>query len=125
MPRRILVVDDDPVMIQFVVLRLEHAGYEVLTAADGQQGLRQAKELKPDLMVLDLAMPVMHGYEVCKAIRSDQAMAGLKIIVTSGKSYPSDIKTAKNVGADRYLVKPYPVQTLLTAIEELLGPQPK
>ena len=125
MAKRILVVDDDPVMIQFVVLRLQHAGYEVLTAADGEQGLQQAKDLKPDLMVLDLAMPVMHGYEVCKAIRSDKAIADLKIIVTSGKSYPSDIKTAKSVGADRYLVKPYPVQTLLTAIEELIGPQPK
>lgn len=122
MAKRILVVDDDPAMSQFVLLGLENAGYEVCKAEDGEIGLRQAKELKPDLVVLDLAMPKMHGYEVCKAIRSDQALSKLKIIVTSGKSYPVDIKTAKNVGADRYLVKPYPVQALLTAIEELLGP---
>jgi DNA-binding response OmpR family regulator len=122
MPKRILVVDDDPVMTQLVLLRLQYAGYEVSTAADGEQGLQQAKKVKPDLMVLDLAMPNMHGYEVCKAIRADQALASLKIIVTSGKSYPVDIKAAKHVGADRYLVKPYPMQTLLAAIEELLSP---
>lgn len=124
MPKRILVVDDDAVMSQFVLLRLKEAGYDVAAAPDGEEGLRQARELKPDILVLDVAMPKMHGYAVCKALRADASLSGLKILVTSGKSYPVDIKTAKKLGADRYLVKPYPMQELLAAIEELLGAPP-
>jgi len=112
-------------MIEFVSMRLKDEGFDVHTAVDGSDGLDKARQLKPALMVLDLAMPKMHGYEVCRAIRADAALKGTKIVVTSGKNYQVDIRTAKEVGADRYLVKPYPVDELLKAIRELLHIAPK
>ena len=124
MSKRILVVDDDGVMSQFVQLRLKEAGFEVIIANDGEEGLQKTKELKPDLIVLDLHMPKMHGYALCKAVRADPAISGMKVVITSGKGYPVDIKAAKDAGADKYLVKPYPIQELLTAIEDLLGLPP-
>lgn len=120
MSQKILVVDDDPIMMQFVSMGLKDKGYEVIVASDGEEGLRMTREHKPALLVLDLAMPKMHGYEVCKSIRADPSLQGTKIIVTSGKNYAVDIRTAKEVGADRYLVKPYQIQELVGAIQELL-----
>lgn len=124
MSKKILVVDDDPIMMGFVLLQLKDAGYDVSTAENGAEGLEKARKNKPDLMVLDLAMPKMHGYEVCKTIKSDPALNSIKIVITSGKNYPVDIRTAKEVGADRYLVKPYAGQDLLKTVAELLEQNP-
>lgn len=122
MPRKVLVVDDDPQILDFVTMGLRLAGYEVLSAGDGQEGLYVARSARPDLMVLDLAMPRMHGYEVCRALRADHSFDGMKIVVTSGKNYAVDIKTAKSLGADLYIVKPYQMQQLTRVIGELLAP---
>ena len=116
----ILVVDDDPEIRSFVVEGLLAAGYRVVEAADGQEAIEVAKEHNPSLMVLDLSMPRMHGFQVCLAVRGDPRLRPMKIIVTSGKSYPVDIRAAKDAGADQYLVKPYGFQQLVDAVERLL-----
>src|SRR5437870_1062900 len=100
------------------------AGYQILQAADGQEAVRLARSEKPDLVLLDLYMPKMHGYEVCKEIRGDpdREVAGIKIIIISVKNYPVDIKTAKEVGADQYIVKPHSVKELMKVVEKQVGP---
>lgn len=115
------MVDDDPEIIGFVEMSLRDAGYEVYTAEDGQKGLDAARAHRPDLVLLDLAMPVMHGYEVCHALRADESLKTVKIVVTSGKSYPVDIKNAKEAGADHYMVKPYGLAQLLDTVAGILG----
>lgn len=119
MPRKILVIEDDLDMLELVVTSLKGADYEVLEAAEGEQGLEKARTEKPDAVVLDLAMPKMNGYEVCKALHDDPATSHIKVIVTSAKSYPSDIKAAMSVGALSYLVKPYSIKDLLGTIGKL------
>lgn len=119
--KKILVVDDDPEIVGFVEMTLKEAGYEVFTAENGKEGVKQAKAHRPDLVLLDLAMPVMHGYEVCHALRADEELKTVKIIVTSGKSYPVDIRNAKNAGADHYMVKPYGLAQLLDTIQGMLS----
>ncbi|MBI3550673.1 MAG: response regulator [Elusimicrobia bacterium] len=123
--RRILVVDDDIDILSFITTGLKLSGYEVYSAEDGLAGLTMAKDVKPELIVLDLAMPRMHGYEVCEAVRKDKEISATKIIVTSGKTYPVDIKTAMDMGADKYMTKPYGIAQLIQQIDELLGAEKK
>ena len=115
------MVDDDEEIVGFVTMGLESAGYEVLSALDGEEGLYLARTSRPDLILLDLAMPRMHGFEVCEAIRSDRDLSGTKIVVTSGKNYAADMKRAKALGADLYVVKPYGCQQILDVVGKVLG----
>ncbi len=122
MPRKILVIEDDLDMLELVATSLKGADYEVLEATEGEQGLKTARAEKPDAIVLDLAMPKMNGYEVCKTLHEDPATSHIKVIVTSAKSYPSDIKAAMSVGALFYMVKPYSIKDLLSQISKLWEP---
>lgn len=115
------MVDDDEEIVSFVQMSLKEAGYEVYTAENGKKGLDLIRSNHPDLVLLDLAMPVMHGYEVCQAVRADATLKDVKIVVTSGKSYPVDIKNAKDAGADHYMVKPYGLNQLLDMVGRVLG----
>ncbi len=117
---RILVVDDDDTVLGFAAEGLKLDGHEVLEARDGEESIRVAKASKPQLIFLDLAMPNMNGYQVCEVIRATPELKGIKIVVTSGKNYPVDIKMAKQLGADDYLVKPYGLSDLRAAIQKQL-----
>lgn len=121
MPKRILVVDDDENLIGLATIGLQEAGYEVLQAHDGKEGLDAARKHKPDLLLLDLQMPRMHGYQVCEAIKTDAKLSHIKIIIVSAKNYAVDQKTAKNLGADEYMVKPYNFANLIKTIKTVLG----
>ena len=119
--KKVVVVDDDLEIADFVQLSLSTAGYQVLQANDGRAGLELVRHERPDLVLLDLAMPMMHGFEVCQAIRADQSLAGVKIIITSGKSYAVDVRTAKDAGADHYMVKPFGLDQLLDTVGRFLA----
>lgn len=121
MKKIILIVDDDHSIVEFLTDCLQSEGYEVSSAFDGRRGCEAAKRMKPDLVILDLLMPDMHGFEVCKALREDDAMKGTKIMVSSGKSFAVDKKAALSLGADFYLVKPYTATQLIEAVRGLLG----
>ena len=95
--------------------------YEVHTAVDGAEGLALILRETPDLVVLDLHMPRMHGFEVCQRMRADERLKGIKVLISSSKSYENDIRTATAAGADLFIVKPFEVAKFLSGVKQLLS----
>jgi phosphoribosyl 1,2-cyclic phosphodiesterase len=118
--KKIVLVDDDPDMLNLMSDVLSPP-YDVVSAPDGQQGLDMIRKETPDLVVLDLLMPRMHGFEVCKRIREDARLKNVKVMISSSKSYPHDIKVATGAGADFYIVKPFEIAAFRNKVDELLG----
>jgi DNA-binding response OmpR family regulator len=119
--KKVVVVDDDEDMRHMIAHVLKER-CEVSTAEDGAAGLALVKSVKPDLVVLDLLMPKMHGFEVCRRIREDAALKGTKILISSSKSYTHDVKTGvEESGADGYIIKPFRIADFQKRIAELLG----
>lgn len=117
----VVVVDDDDDMRELMAMLLSDA-HAVTTAVDGADGLAKVKALKPDLVVLDLLMPKMHGFEVCQRIREDAALEGVKVLIASSKSYQHDIKTAvEETGANGYIVKPFEVDAFKRRVADALA----
>ena len=119
--RRVLLVDDEPSIVKTVGKRLELGGYEVLTAMDGQDGLAKARLGKPDVIILDLMMPKMSGFEVCAALKKDPQCRQIPIIIFTGKGQEMDEKLCRELGADAYISKPHQAAALLEEIEALLS----
>lgn len=119
--KKILVVDDDRLMVDFIVQCLKHDSYSVETAFNGVEGLAKARSFRPDLLVLDLMMPDMHGFDVCETLRKDPEFGAVKILISSGKAYEVDKKAAKRLGADEYIVKPFSAEDLLKTVNGLLA----
>jgi len=118
--KKVLVVDDDPAILTIASTRLQAEGVQTLTADNGADGLHMVREHRPDVVVLDLMMPKMHGYTLIQEIRNDPNLSHVKILVISAKTYSSDIERARRLGADRYLSKPYDLQEFWDTIAELL-----
>jgi len=114
----ILIVEDDPTMLRGLKDNFEFHGYHVLTAEDGEDGLNTALNAKPDLIVLDLMLPKINGYEVCRLIRKEKL--DLPIIMLTAKSEESDVVLGLNLGADDYVTKPFSIKELLARVEALL-----
>lgn len=120
MKHKILVVDDEPDATKLIAFNLKNAGYEILTADNGNDALQKAKVFLPDLIVLDLMMPEIDGLEVCKRVRRDPLTAGIPIIMVSGKAGEIDRILAFELGANRYLTKPITPRELLLHTKSLL-----
>ena len=118
--KRILIIEDEHDLVELIMLRLEANGYEAMAAYDGEEGLRAAKEEKPDLIVLDVMMPKMNGFDVCRKLKDDEKFKRIPILMLTVKFQPNDIKFAKELGADEYLTKPFEPEILLNKIRELL-----
>ena len=118
---KIVVVDDDPDIVTIATRRLRAAGYLVLSASDGEAGLRLVSEERPSVVLLVLMMPKLHGFAVCQEIRRDASLDRTRIIVTSAKSYPVDIAKAKELGADVYLMKPFDLDQLADTVRSVLA----
>jgi two-component system OmpR family response regulator len=116
-PARILVVDDEQSITDFIALGLRHEGFDVQTAADGHAGLRAVDEFKPHLVILDLMMPRMDGWELCKAISGDRNRG---IIILSARDETSDRIQGLELGADDYLVKPFEFGELLARVRAVM-----
>jgi len=121
MAKRILVVDDEVQLVEMVKIRLEANGYEILSAYDGQEALDKARKEKPDLIVLDLMLPKLDGYKVCRMIKFDDRYKNIPIILFSARAQESDKEMGIQVGADAYITKPFEPKVLLSKIKELLG----
>lgn len=110
----ILVADDDYDLVNYIRIRLEHAGYAVLTTDDGEEALKLALERKPDVAVLDVRMPTLDGFGVTRQIRSTESVREMPVILLTGSVLADDVAMGEEVGADEYLMKP------LSEPEELL-----
>jgi DNA-binding response OmpR family regulator len=120
MTSKILVIEDDPSALRFTAYALVQVGYQVLTAANGVDGLKMAQEEKPDLVVLDVLLPGMDGFELCHRLRNADATAQLPILMLSVKGRESDRNTGLEAGADHYLVKPVGPAELVASVGRLL-----
>ncbi|MGH7681618.1 MAG: response regulator [Candidatus Eiseniibacteriota bacterium] len=118
---KILVVDDEIYIVHILDFSLGMEGYEVITALDGEQALEKLKSDRPDLIVLDIMMPKLDGYEVCKAIKSDPETRQIPVILLSAKGRNVDQKLGFDVGADDYITKPFSPRKLVERINQLLG----
>lgn len=118
---RVLIADDDRDILELVAFRLGHAGYETVTADDGAEALRLAREQQPDLVVLDVMMPKLDGYEVMRALRTDQATRGTPVILLTARAQESDVSRGFEAGADDYVRKPFSPQELTARVQAILG----
>jgi len=119
--KRILLVDDEPAVLMVARKRLEIAGFEVVVASDGQDGIEKARTQAPDLIILDLMLPKLNGYEVCTMLKQDLQSKQIPIIIFSAKTQEKDQQMAKECGADAYVPKPYRPDALLGHIHALLS----
>lgn len=119
--KRILLVEDEKDMAYAVTLQLEAKGYEVIVASDGKEGLGMARTKKPDLIILDLMLPKIDGYKVCRMLKFDDKYMKIPVILFTSRALDSDKKTGKEVGADAYITKPFEPSVLLDKICELLA----
>lgn len=121
MKPKVLLVDDEDYFRKMVAYSFEHQGFTVVQADNGIDGLALAERERPDLIVLDLVMPGLLGFEVCKALRDKPEFSKTGIIIMSAKSYKPDMDKAKELGADEYLVKPVEMEDLLRIAKEYLA----
>lgn len=118
--KKILFVDDEPQLVEMVKIRLEANNYEVILASDGEQALEKARGEKPDLIILDIMLPKMDGYKVCRMLKFDDKYSNIPVIMLTARSQKSEKSMGEEVGADAYIIKPFEPQMLLGKIKELL-----
>ncbi|MEX2175916.1 MAG: response regulator [Pirellulaceae bacterium] len=116
---KILVIEDDRSLAEVLTYNLKQAGYEVLTASDGQDGLLQAQIKSPDIVLLDLMLPVIDGLDVCRRLRADASTREMLIVMLTAKAEESDELIGFSLGADDYVTKPFSVKVLLERIKAL------
>ena len=121
MQQKILVIEDEPSATRLVGYILEQEGYQVDTAANGLEGIRKIQEEEVDLVILDVMLPGLDGFEVCYRVRAEPRTAGLPIIMLSAKVQEIDKATGLRAGANEYLTKPADPDEVLAAVKALLG----
>jgi twitching motility two-component system response regulator PilH len=117
----ILVVDDSPTEQHVLRNILEKAGFDVVTASDGQEGIDEAKRLKPNLILMDVVMPVLNGFQATRKLGEDAETSDIPVIMVTTKDQETDKKWGLRQGADDYLVKPVTAEDLLQRVRAVLG----
>ena len=119
--KRILIIDDEPDLLKALNTRFQAEGYDVITSKDGAKGLEKARKENPDLIILDLMLPKINGYRVCRFIKFDETYKHIEIIILTARAEDEDKKLGKEVGADYYMTKPFDNQELLEHIKNFIG----
>jgi CheY-like chemotaxis protein len=120
----VLVVDDDPVIQKLLKVNFEMEGYRVVSAADGAEGLEQARAEDPDVIILDIMMPRMNGLEVLTVLKGDGALRAIPVILLSAKAQAGDVQAGLDKGADAYVTKPFDPLELLDRVGEFVAARP-
>jgi DNA-binding response OmpR family regulator len=121
MAKRILIADDEPNIVVSLEFLMKQKGYAVKVVDNGEDALKAVGEFGPDLVLLDVMMPRMGGYDVCQKLRENPAWAALRIIMLSAKGRDIEVTKGMAVGADAYVTKPFSTKDLLAKVQELLG----
>ena len=121
MTKTILIVEDDPVASELIAYALNVEGYDTLVALNGEQGMSHARNHKPDLVVLDVMLPGMDGFEICRRLKAEPETAHMPILILSAKAQVTDVKTGQEMGAEIYLTKPLDPSNLVEQVQFLLG----
>lgn len=120
MPKKILAVDDEKHIVRLVQVNLQRHGYEVHTAYDGREALEKVREVKPDLIVLDVMMPHLDGFGVLRRLKADPETRDIPVIMLTAKAQDADVFRGWQSGVDSYLTKPFNPLELITFVERIL-----
>ncbi|MFA4905299.1 MAG: response regulator [Candidatus Margulisiibacteriota bacterium] len=123
MAKKILVVDDEPEILELLKIRMNSWGYKVLTSASGREALQLAEEKEPDLILLDVMMPGMSGFEVLRALKTKASTKSIPVIMITVAAAKHEMDEGLKLGAAYYLSKPYDAQELLSRIKSIMGPE--
>jgi CheY-like chemotaxis protein len=118
---RILIAEDEPDIRDLVAFTLRFAGHDVTPTANGEEAFQQASQVMPDLILMDVRMPKMTGYEACRAMKADPALKDIPVVFLSAKGQDTEIQTGMEVGAEEYLLKPFAPDQLTQRIKEILA----
>ena len=119
--KKVLIIDDNPVIIKMNETLLKTNGYDVISAMDGLSGLKMAQEEMPDIILLDIILPEMHGFEVCKKLKADPKTADIPIILVTASGLEQVAQEEADIPADGYIAKPFGFKDLHEVIEEKLN----
>jgi len=117
MRKKILIVDDEPDFVQLLSIRLKSSGYDVISASDGENGLKKAQEEKPDLVILDVLMPKINGFELCKRFKENESTKDVPLIMLTALAQEHDLSKGLQEGVDCFITKPFNAVDLLQEIE--------
>ena len=121
MSKKILIADDEPNIVISLEFLMLNSGYQVETAANGEDALRRIAGFCPDLILLDIMLPQKNGFEVCQKIRENPAWNGIKVVMLTAKGRESEVTKGLALGADAYITKPFATKELLAQVQRLLG----
>lgn len=120
--RKVLIVDDEPNIVTALEFLLRRSGYDVRLATNGAEALQQVDAYRPDVVLLDVMMPLKSGYEVCQRMRERPELADIKIVMLSAKGSEAEVNKGLSLGADLYITKPFSTQELVATINRLFEP---
>ena len=121
MAKKVLIVDDEQDIVETLKFMLETENYECHCANDGEQGLNKAREIMPDLIILDVMMPVMNGYKVSRLLKFDTRYKDIPILMLTARSQEKDKELGEETGADEYITKPFDINFVIERVKSYLG----
>ncbi len=121
MSKQILIVDDEAYILNILDFSLGSEGFRVITAANGEEALTKAINIRPDLVILDVMMPKIDGFEVCRALKAKKETKSIPVILLTAKDRDADRKKGTEAGADAYMTKPFSPHRLIETVQELVG----
>jgi len=121
MGQHILIVDDEPSIVISLEFLMRREGFEVSVATDGEEALQALARRTPDLVILDIMLPKLNGFEVCQRIRADARWLGIKVLMLTAKGRETEVAKGLGVGADAYVTKPFSTRDLVAQVKRLLG----
>ena len=119
--KRILIAEDEPSIVLSLEFLLREAGFEVLTATNGAEALRLAEEHTPELLVLDIMLPVVNGFEVCRSVRANPRLTATRILMLTARGREHEVARGLSLGANAYITKPFATRELMRVVQDLVG----